>query len=130
MQKNTPGEIIRYFGSNTNKALKFKEAMEFWGSLSYQEKWYFEHVNLQTGLLPLEAQKITSNQPIMIEKCCSVCGKISWDSRTGDYAESHQNPISDQIGDVSCNQAGTQYWQYDDGTLELRDGNGIWIKDV
>lgn len=128
---NTPGEIIRYFGSNTNKPLTFREAVEFWNTLTYQEKWYFKYINLQTGKLPLEVQPVDRGAPIFIEKTCSVCCKVVWDSKTGSYAETHPDPEMPGTDlRVWCDFNGVQYWQFIDSSLEIHDKDGKWIKEV
>lgn len=127
---NTPGQVIKYFGSNTTKHLTFTEAVEFWESLSFEDKWYFEYVNLQTGMLPVEICPFDRGAPIHIEKACSVCCRITWDSKSGGYGETHPDPEPDGVGRVHCNIDGIQYWQYKDGTLEVHDKDGFWIKEV
>ena len=127
---NTPGEIIRYFGSNTSKPLTFREAARFWNTLTDEERWYFKYVNLQTGKLPLEVTPVHRVAPVFIEKTCSVCSKVVWDSKTGGYGEVHPDPESDGVGYVRCDYDGVQYWQFIDSSLEIHDKDGIWTKEV
>jgi hypothetical protein len=74
---------------------------------------------------------------IFVEKFCSVCGKMSWDSTTGDYNETHEigrrHPRT-----VACNTVGTQVETFSTGRLrvtyfngrvELYDINGKLVED-
>lgn len=50
---------------------------------------------------------------VYTEKCCSVCGKVNWDSDTGGYRETHQlkgkpEQACDIIGEVYRYDANNQ----------------------
>lgn len=67
---------------------------------------------------------------IFIEKWCSMCGKLSWDSQSGYYNETHVNPRNG--ANYPCNMNGTRAestndgvttFYYVDGTVKkYRDG--------
>jgi hypothetical protein len=52
--RNTPPQVIKYFRTGTAKRMNFREAADFWQSLTDKEKHYFLNVNLETGLSCLE----------------------------------------------------------------------------
>jgi hypothetical protein len=52
--RNTPPQVIKYFRTDTTKRMNFREAADFWQSLTDKEKDYFLNVNLETGLPCLE----------------------------------------------------------------------------
>jgi hypothetical protein len=54
LNRNTPPQVIKYFRTDTTKRMNFREAADFWQSLTDKEKDYFLNVNLETGLPCLE----------------------------------------------------------------------------
>jgi hypothetical protein len=57
---------------------------------------------------------------VFVEKFCSICGKISWDSESGDYNETHQV----RSRTVPCNDKGTQFETTPEGIITAYFADG------
>jgi hypothetical protein len=68
---------------------------------------------------------------IFVEKFCSICGKISWDSQAGTYNETHR--VANRTIGTPCNTNGTRVETtnegvttayFPDGRVEKYDADG------
>jgi hypothetical protein len=60
-----------------------------------------------------------------IEKCCSRCERLTWDSTTGVY-----NELDCPNDGKPCDTKGIQWWTDGEGKLSKHDKDGTLIKEV